>query len=37
MAPTRLANKTQGGKANTSKFGLQNMIFATEKALKINV
>lgn len=34
MAPTRLANKTQEGEANPSKFGLQNMILPLKKHWK---
>ena len=36
MELTRHANKTQGGEANPSNFGLQNKFFATEKPLKFS-
>ena len=36
MELTRLANKTQGGEANPSNFGLQNMFFATKNTLKFS-
>ena len=37
MAQVRLVNKTQGGEANPSKFGLQNMILAAEITLKNSI
>ena len=36
MKLTKHINKTQGGEANPSKFGLQNEFFATEKPLKFS-
>ena len=36
MKLTKHANKTQGGEANPSKFGLQNMIFSTKNTLKFS-
>ena len=37
MKHARLVSKTQGGEANPSNFGLENMILAIEITLKIRI